>query len=408
MHFMTGQRVLSRIQRAAAFGIVILAVVAFTADSAWAVKIATYNLLNYSSGRTTEFKTILNVMQADVLVAQELTGQTAVNYFLTNVLNATDGPGGYAAATFQLTPGDTGNALFYRTATITYAGPSDHIVLSTSPRYTDRWKLGMVGGSVSFYVYSMHLKAGDTTPDADSRTVQCTAVRTNTNALPAGTAFILCGDFNLYNSAEAAYQQLIGSQSNNNGRAFDPINTPGAWHSDYSYRTIHTQSPCLGTDPNNPCVSGATGGGMDDRFDFVLISSALQDDQGLDYVSGSYKAFGNDGQHFNMDINALPVIPEGTAVANALHSAADHLPVALELTAPPLLTVPGSLFFGTIIVGASSPDNEKTLHVQNGAVPPALDLTYTFTTVPSGFSVAGGTGPFTLSPGTGRDHTIAV
>jgi endonuclease/exonuclease/phosphatase family metal-dependent hydrolase len=400
MLFETCERVFIRARRTALVAIVLLVVVGLAADSAWAIKIAQYNLLSYSSGREAQFKTILNVIQPDVLSVNEINSQTAVNYFLNNVLNGSGGPGGYAAATFQQS-GSMNNALFYRTATITYAGSSDHYVLYTSPRYTDRWRLGLTGGTVPFYVYTMHLHSTDTA----SRLAQCTAVRNDTNSLPAGTHFLLCGDFNLDSSSEASYQQLVGSMANNNGRAFDPANSPGDWHDNAAFRFIHTQCPQL-DNPSPP--PGSVGGGMDDRFDFILISSALQDSQGLDYVSASYKAFGNDGLHMNNDINDPPTIPEGSAVADALHGGSDHLPVCLELTAPPIIIAPSPLPFGTMIVGASSPDNEKVLDVQNGATPPALDLVYTITSVPIAFTLSGGTGPFTLAPGDVRHHTISV
>jgi hypothetical protein len=70
---------------------------------------------------------------------------------------------------------------------------------------------------------------------------------------------------------------------------------------------------------------------MDDRFDFILISDALQDGVDLSVINGSYEAFGNDGNHFNADINDGPVIPQGQAIADALHEASDHLPVIMEL-----------------------------------------------------------------------------
>ncbi|HVP12834.1 MAG TPA: choice-of-anchor D domain-containing protein [Phycisphaerae bacterium] len=400
MSFATWNGLFVGIRRAGVVGALVLAVIGLTADSAWAIKIAQYNLLDYSSGRGTQFKTILNVIQPDILSVNEIANQAAVDYFLNNILNAADGPGGYAAATFQA-DGGLNNALFYRTAAISYAGSSDHTYLATSPRITDRWRVKLVGGDVYLYVYTMHLHSSDPA----SRLTQCTIVRNDTNSLPDNTSFVLCGDFNLDSSFETSYQQLVGSQTDNSGRAWDPINSPGTWHENYSFRAIHTQSPHM-DNPDPP--PGAIGGGLDDRFDFILISTSLQDGQGFDYVSGTYKAFGNDGQHFDMDINDPPTIPEGAAVANALHGASDHLPVSLELRAPPILVVPTALPFGTVLVGASSPDNEAILHVQNGGTPPGLDLTYSFTTVPSGFTVIGGTGPFTLSPGASRDHTIQV
>jgi endonuclease/exonuclease/phosphatase family metal-dependent hydrolase len=392
--------------RGLSIALVAILLIGAVTTPAWAVKIATYNLLNYNSGREAYFKTILNAMQPDVLVVQEINSQAAVTYFLNNVLNGTGGPGGYSAATFQLSP-DSSNALYYRTATITYAGASDHTYLATSPRYTDRWRLGLSGGDVYFYVYSMHLKAGNTSPDADSRLAQCTLVRNDANNLPAGTHFIEVGDFNLYDSTEDSYNvQLTGSLADNDGRAFDPISTPGAWHANSSFSHIHTQCP-HNNNANPP--PGSVGGGMDDRFDFLLISAALKDGQGLDYVSGSYKAYGNDGLHFNNDINDPPTIPEGQTIADALHGASDHLPVVLELTAPPAIQVaPSSLPFGTILVGTGSPTNQKILTVTNAALPPALNLTYQFSTIPTGYTVVGGAGPFSLTPQASRQHTIEL
>lgn len=384
--------------------IILASVVLLVAEPCWALKIVHWNLLNYSSGRETQFKTVLNAIQADVLVCQEVNNESAANTFLSSVLNATGGPGGYSMATFA-NGGDTSNALFYRAASITYGGSGDHTTLATSPRLTDRWKLGLTGGSVYFYVYSMHLKAGTEASDLASRLAQCTIVRNDANLFPTGTAFIYAGDFNLQSSSESSYQKLVGSQTDNDGRGFDPINSPGDWYSNSSFSCIHTQSP---HNNNTGAPPGATGGGMDDRFDFMLISAALQDGLGLDYVTGTYKAYGNDCLHFNNDINDPPTIPEGQTIADALHGASDHLPVVMQLTATPCLQVPSSLGFGTVIVGATGSATERNLQVQNCASPPALDLQYTFSTVPNGYSAPGGTGPFTLTAGQSRQHTIAL
>lgn len=69
-------------------------------------------------------------------------------------------------------------------------------------------------------------------------------------------------------------------------------------------------------------------GGVDDRFDFLLLSPSLMQR----YTAGSYTAFGNDGQHFNNSINAEPANSiVSQTVANALFDASDHLPVYLDL-----------------------------------------------------------------------------
>jgi hypothetical protein len=47
------------------------------------------------------------------------------------------------------------------------------------------------------------------------------------------------------------------------------------------------------------------GGGIDDRFDFQLVTGEFLDGEGLDYLGGSYHTFGNDGTHnLNGDISS--------------------------------------------------------------------------------------------------------
>jgi len=329
--------------------------------SAMAIRIVTYNLLNYSGSRADEYKTVLNEVQPDVIVVQEMLNGWQTT-FLTDVLNAVDGPGGpggagsYDMATYTSGP-DTNNALYYRTTVITYPGSADggHIDLMTFPRRVDRWRLTLHDYTVEqvhFYVYSMHLKAGTDGSDEDARHDAAIIVRADANDLPTDTNFIYAGDFNVYYSAEDAYQELIESQGDNDGRGFDPLDTPGNWHDSDPLQWVHTQS----THRNNSgAPSGAATGGLDDRFDFLLISAALNDDDGLSYVrdpGDTYKPYGNDGQHLNDDINDNPEIPEGWDIANALHGASDHLPVLMDVQAPAAIPyIPWVNFGAEVIVG---------------------------------------------------------
>jgi hypothetical protein len=50
---------------------------------------------------------------------------------------------------------------------------------------------------------------------------------------------------------------------------------------------------------------------------------------GVDYVEGTYWAYGNDGQHFNQQI-VNPPYPISEQIAFALHDVSDHLPVVAE------------------------------------------------------------------------------
>jgi endonuclease/exonuclease/phosphatase family metal-dependent hydrolase len=378
-----------------------LGAVLLAPPNALAVKIVTYNLLNYSSGRQSEFKAILFELQPDILVVQEIINQSGANYFLANVLNAADGPGGYSMAPFHF-GASLNNACYYRSNVATFVA---HTWLNTSPRDTDRWQFRVAGYAspqAEFYVYSMHLHSSS----SSSRSTQTAAVRANGNALPSGSNFVYAGDFNIDSSSEASYQNLIGSQADNDGRGFDPINTPGGWHNSFSYRFTHTQS----THADNPGQGpGAATGGLDDRFDFLLMSAGLTDGLGVSYVSGTYEPYGNDGNHFNLDINDPPTIPEGAAIADALHGASDHLPVAAEIQVPATITVDAGLDFQTVIVGAAA---DAELAVAN-ADDVALDrfgyideLEYSLV-APAGFTAPGGVF-FDSAGGDGNLHTIGM
>jgi len=66
---------------------------------------------------------------------------------------------------------------------------------------------------------------------------------------------------------------------------------------------------------------------MDDRFDMILISQSISDSGGVSYVSDTYTAYGNDGNHFNDSINAPPNTAVGQEIADAIHYASDHIPL---------------------------------------------------------------------------------
>ena len=168
-------------------------------------------------------------------------------------------------------------------------------------------------GQNDFYLYSTHLKAGSS--DTVRRTAEANAIRVDIDALGPNQEIIVLGDFNITSSNEGAYVNFLSS---GNGQLFDPIDQPGNWNNNPAFTSIHTQ---------NPEVNGP--GGLDSRFDFQLGSAAIFDDTGLQYIEGSYNAFGNDGSHtFNSDITTgTGFTPE---ILKALAEASDHLPVVAD------------------------------------------------------------------------------
>jgi len=282
-------------------------------------RVVTYNLLNYDSGsgRDGYFQTVMGAVEADVVVVQEMVSQAGVNSFLNGVLNVSGS--GYAAGVFLDGP-DTDNGIFYKSAVFGFVSNTP---IPTGLRDINAFTLVYLASGDTLIVYSVHLKAGDTPADRQQRLDEVTILRQVTNSLPAGTDFLVVGDFNVYGSSEAAYAALLNTSGT--GYVLDPINSPGEWHNDPVFALIHTQSTRLRQ------FGGGANGGMDDRFDMALASQGVMDAGGIEYVNGSYAAFGNDGMHFNDSINAPPNMAVPPEVANGLHYGSDHLPVVLTL-----------------------------------------------------------------------------
>ncbi len=278
------------------------------------LRIATYNLLNYpgsdATTRNPHFRAVLRAMNPDVLVVQEMESSSGVTQFRDNVLNA-GLPGVYSSAAFNDGP-DTDNALLYKSSEVTFIGAS---YISNSPRQIAEYRIKPVGSSDTVRVYSLHLKANQ--EDSLTRQTEANTLRNYLNGLPSGTKFIVAGDFNIYRSTEPAFIRLTQSEGDNDGRCKDPLNAVGTWHANFAFRGIHTQSP------RTRSFGNGTTGGMDDRFDMLLVSYPL-DPQ---IILSSYTEYGNDGNHYNDSINEMPNSAVPDSVANGLHYASDHLPV---------------------------------------------------------------------------------
>ncbi len=94
-----------------------------------------YNLLNYpaqssinadTTTRHPYYRTVLQYANPDILVAQEITGQNGVDFFLSKVLNASTTT--YSAGTF-INGFDSDNAIFFKTSKFTF--------VSNTPIITD-------------------------------------------------------------------------------------------------------------------------------------------------------------------------------------------------------------------------------------------------------------------------------
>jgi hypothetical protein len=228
---------------------------------------------------------------------------------------------------------------------------------SAQARSTLRYQLRPVGfgPEADFYAYNSHYKAGDSADDQDRREIEATSIRTHptygSDLLGEGAHVLYVGDYNMQSSSETAFQTLIAAAA---GQANDPLNRLGSWGSNPAFADIHTQAPCEDDDGAGGADScnGLTAGGVDDRFDFQLMTGEFLDGDGLSYIgpnvpgmSGlvhSYHTFGNNGSTYNDDINDAgnTYVFTGitsytkTQILDALHSASDHLPVVADFQLP--------------------------------------------------------------------------
>lgn len=280
----------------------------------------------------------------DVLAVQEADTDGTDAVALAAILNGIYGVTTYAAAPVPGNGVSGGNGLpglVYNSASVSLLGTiafGDVGSGSTQqPRSSLRYQLRPTGydASADFYVYNNHYKSDDSSTDQARRNIEAQGVRANSDALGEGTSAIYVGDFNVYHSGEAMYQTLLAAGP---GQAVDPASFT---------KLYHTQSPAT-----TLAFPGQVLGGMDDRFDFQLITGELQDSEGMSQLTGSYHTFGNDGTHttngaINTGTGAAP------DVLTALAQSSDHLPVVADYQLPAKLGVQVASIPTSVAAGAA-------------------------------------------------------
>ncbi|MDP7127337.1 MAG: hypothetical protein QGI00_06910, partial [Candidatus Marinimicrobia bacterium] len=270
----------------------------------------TYNLLNYQdeNDREDDYITVIEYVEPDIIIAEEVTGQTGYDHFLSDVLEIVES-GSWSGADFTNQSASQDIALYFRHDVFSFISTSlVNTAQSPGTRDVVEWVMEHNESGVQFNIYGLHLKASSGDSNAQQRLAETTILRNYLNDLPAGSHFMVAGDFNIYNSEavdddspyyhEPAFDMLTGVGSNINGQLFDPIDRIGEWHNNSSYADVHTQSP------RTTSFGGGANGGMDDRFDWIFVSEAvLNETYEINYVENTYWAVGNDGNHFNQAIN---------------------------------------------------------------------------------------------------------
>ncbi|NOX85162.1 MAG: hypothetical protein GXO86_04220, partial [Chlorobi bacterium] len=302
-----------------------------------------YNLLNYGNitgycnnsnnninDKDKHLKKIINYIKPDIFTVNEMSKSPAIHQHLLDKVLNTGGVGYYRKASFlSVAESDLVNMLYYNSKKLRF---HSHVIAQSYIRDIDVYKLyyysnDLEQGDTAFVICVVaHLKASTGLTNSNKRKVMAQNTMNYLNNYDDDNNYMMMGDFNLYSDEEPAYIQFL-YYSNPSLRFFDPINQSGPWHNNYTYRNIHTQSTHT---ESSGCAST---GGMDDRFDFILISGNIKNgSKNVKYIPGTYHAVGQDGKHFNSSLISSPAntsVPSD--VLYALYYNSDHLPVTLKL-----------------------------------------------------------------------------
>ncbi|MDB4082886.1 T9SS type A sorting domain-containing protein [Vicingaceae bacterium] len=312
------------------------------------VRVMTYNLMYYraftsfctSNNNSPTLKDnamedIFDYTLPDIFVVQEMGGGSPVNAFriLQNSINQ-NGRTNYTLANSNGLTQTIVNMLYFNTDKFVLESQTfydkelnnNNIVriIDEYVLYYNDSNLAIHQDTTRIHVLVAHLKAGSSSTNEQERARATESLMASLDSANATGNYIFAGDFNLYNSSEPAYQDLV-NYIDPTLRFYDPINVSGNWHNSGVYAAFHTQS----TRTTGGCFAG---GGMDDRFDFILTSDEIiNNTDKMRYIPNTYQAVGQDGNRFNATIisptnNAVP-----TLVSQALYNLSDHLPVIMDV-----------------------------------------------------------------------------
>lgn len=282
------------------------------------LRVCTYNVLNYSyeneDGRTLQYRRLMEEIQPDILVVQEIANEIGGNIFYEGVFIGEP----WDLAFGYLDKEDTENMLYFNETNLELQQVHQ---IAAGVRDISEYTLFLKNEKQHLIIYSVHLKAGDSDEDEAARSAEIDSLLARIGTLDLLKKNILVvGDFNFYSTAEPGYQKLLAF---NNPPIIDP---QGPWvRNREEYASFYTQS--TRTTPLGYC-GGGVGGGMDDRFDFIVASNVLAES----IIPGSYTVFGNDGQNrLNSAIDDPMNTSVSSEIAYALYCVSDHLPVFADV-----------------------------------------------------------------------------
>ncbi len=319
------------------------------------IKAMFYNTLNYNSDsesetRTSYLKTILDDVQPDLFMICELKNETASNFLFENAVLPSNASFNKAAFKPSQSPA-TGllqmiyfNSdkleLEYNEVIPTNIRDINHYTFKIKTNNTEETPLRIE-------VFVTHLKASRGLENMQKRLASVENFTRELERLPEDSYVLFAGDFNFYTSNEPGFQEII--DETNAIQLIDPINrlcptfpengidyfnednydSTYFWNNE-NFADVHSQSA------RNSQVNGdGAGGGMDDRFDFIMMSKNLKTSNKLTYVENSYKTVGNNSNCYNSFVSNTSCAGDFSQnLRNALYFFSDHLPIVMELESP--------------------------------------------------------------------------
>jgi len=297
------------------------------------IKTMFYNVFNYPSAPTPNraqiLSDILDEFQPDIFMVCEVESEFGADDILNNALNNNGLIYERAPFTPNQSSGSELQQMVYFKSSKFSLETTDVIV--NTVRDINRFQLKLMTedhdtNPLYIDLYVAHLKSSTGTANQQTRLQMVQAFTSTLNDLDPNSYVIFAGDLNLYTASEPAYQELLNPD---NPITFtDPLDAPGSWQDNPNFAYLHTQSTRL----SNAGFGGGAGAGLDDRFDFILISENILNSPELKYIDDTYKAFGNNGNCLNNRIDSPDCDGEYSfELRNNLYWMSDHLPVIMEL-----------------------------------------------------------------------------
>ncbi|MGV0832553.1 hypothetical protein ACTS9D_10050 [Empedobacter brevis] len=277
-------------------------------------------------------KNILDEYQPDLFMICELVSENGADLILNTSLQ--NQPDKFARALFVADSTNLDDPLqtmvFYNTRKLTLVNQQK---IPTVYRDINQYSFQLnitSNDTIRLEVFVAHLKSSTGPANRQIRLEMVQEVTKSLKKLTRPNTYVLfAGDFNFYNSSEPAYQEILNPT--NAILMIDPLNAPGNWQNNPTFSYLHTQSTRVSNVGFGSGTNAGAGGGLDDRFDFIMMSENFKNSTRLSYVNESYKAYGNNGDCLDKDVkdpNCTGIYSQ--TLRTNLYNMSDHLPVVMK------------------------------------------------------------------------------